>query len=59
MSDDLTRRQPEDPKKINIEQPWELHYWSKKLGTTKHELINAVAQVGPMVIDVEKYLAGK
>jgi hypothetical protein len=56
MPDDITRRQPEDPQRINIEQDWEVSYWSEKLGCTKAELIAAVQKVGPMVEDVKKEL---
>lgn len=56
MPDDVTRRQPEDPQRININQNWELEYWSKRLGCTKAELIAAVQKVGPMVEDVKKEL---
>jgi len=42
MSDDLNRIKPEDPTKININQSWELTYWSQKLGVSKQELIRAV-----------------
>ena len=57
MPDDVTRRQPEDPQRININQDWELDYWSKRLGCTKAELIAAVKKVGPMVEDVKKELS--
>lgn len=56
MPDDVTRRQPEDPQRINISQEWELDYWSRRLGCTKEELIAAVKKVGPMVSDVKKKL---
>lgn len=29
--DNLNRRVPEDPQKININQSWEVEYWTKKL----------------------------
>ena len=48
MPDDVTRRQPEDPQRINNSQEWELDYWSRRLGCTKEELIAAVKKVGPM-----------
>jgi len=57
--DDLTRRQPEDPKKINVNQQWELDYWSTKFGISEATLIQAVKKVGPMVVDVKKLLGKK
>lgn len=56
MTDDLNRKAPEDPTKININQDWELEYWSKKLGITEELLVTVVETVGPMVIDVKKFL---
>lgn len=52
MPDDLSRRQPEDSKRINVEEDWELNYWSQKLGCTKDRLKEVVKKVGPMVNDV-------
>lgn len=56
MPDNLKRRQPEDPQRINIKQDWEVGYWSEMLGCTQAELIAAVKKVGPMVEDVKKEL---
>jgi len=56
MSDDLDRTQPEDPNKINVNQSWEVSYWTKKFGVTEIKLKQAVAAVGVMVVDVEKWL---
>lgn len=56
MADDLTNRGPKDEARVNISEPWELTYWTKKFGCTEEELIAAVKAVGPMVIDVRKHL---
>jgi len=56
MSDDLEIRQPQDPNKININQDWELKYWSKKFGVSEIKIIEAVKAVGVWVSDVRKYL---
>ena len=56
MPDDLKRRHPEDPHRINIRQEWEVGYWSDKLRCTRKQLTNAVDEVGPMVRDVKKHL---
>ena len=29
MSDDVRKRGPEDRSRINVNEPWELKYWSK------------------------------
>lgn len=56
MSDNLKRKAPEDPKKININQTWELDFWAKKFGVLTSEIISAVKAVGVYVVDVKKYL---
>ncbi len=57
MTDNLARRRPEDSKKININQFWEMRDWTKKLGVTRSELRSAVSDVGPMVADLQKLLS--
>lgn len=56
MSDDLTRKRPEDSNKINIQQDWEVNYWARKFGVTEFILKRAVSEVGPMVADVANWL---
>ena len=56
MSDNTTIKQPQDPKKINVNQSWEVTYWCNKLGCTEKQLKDAVKKVGPMVADVKKEL---
>ena len=56
MSDDLTRKRPEDSNRINIHQDWEVNYWAKKFGVTEIVLRQAVSEVGSMVIDVKQWL---
>jgi hypothetical protein len=57
MPDNLKRRQPEDPKRINIHEAWELEYWCSSLGESKTRITQAVKTVGPMVADVKAWLA--
>lgn len=56
MADNLKRKAPEDPTKINMNQAWEVEYWTDKLGVTKLKLQQAVDEVGVMVADVKKHL---
>ena len=56
MSDDLTRRKPEDPTKINVNQQLELDYWTGKLKVTEETLRAAVSAVGPLYVKVKLYL---
>ncbi|MFZ4874944.1 DUF3606 domain-containing protein [Janthinobacterium sp. Mn2066] len=59
MSDDLTKRGPQDASKINIHEDWELTYWSKKFGVTKEKLSQAVKAVGVNASAVAKHLGYK
>lgn len=43
--DDLTRKGPEDPTKINISQPWEIAYWTKELGISETKLVALVKKL--------------
>ena len=54
--DNLNRRVPEDPQKININQSWEVEYWTKKLLISEKKLRALVAKVGVNVADVKKEL---
>jgi hypothetical protein len=56
MSDDRTQRGPQDRSRININEDYELQYWSQKFGVTDEELVSAVDAVGPMVNDVAQRL---
>ncbi|MEP0913298.1 DUF3606 domain-containing protein [Leptolyngbya sp. GB1-A1] len=56
MPDDLTRRRPEDPTKINIHQSYEVGYWTARLGVSEAVLQRAVNAVGPTVVNVQKWL---
>jgi len=56
MSDNLKRKGPEDPNKINVNQDWELKYWAKKFDVSLVVLKQAVSKSGPMVTDVQKWL---
>ncbi|WP_294323610.1 DUF3606 domain-containing protein [uncultured Chryseobacterium sp.] len=45
MSDDLSKRKPQDASKINMHENWELEYWSKELGVSKEKIREAVKVV--------------
>jgi hypothetical protein len=55
MSDSLKRKRPEDARKINVSQEWELEYWSKGLGVSKEELKRVVKAQGPSVAVVKAH----
>lgn len=48
---------PRDRSVIYVGQEWECRWWSDKLGVTPDVLKAAVRQVGPMVVDIERYFA--
>jgi len=56
MSDDKSKRRPQDASRVNIHEPYEVEYWCEKFGCTKPQLIDAVQKVGVMADDVEKEL---
>lgn len=56
MSDNLKIKRPLDAKKINVNESWELDYWTKTLGVSADRLRQAVRVVGPMVDDVKRHL---
>jgi hypothetical protein len=59
MTDDKTKRGPQDRERVNVHEPYELEYWTHKFGCTPNQLKEAVNAVGVMAKDVETYLKGK
>jgi hypothetical protein len=57
MADDPSKKARSDRDRINIDEEYELRYWSEKLGVSPEQLQSAVAKVGPMVKDVRDHLA--
>ena len=45
-----------DRDRINVNEEYELQYWSEKFGVSRDELKAAVQAVGTQVKDVEEYL---
>lgn len=56
MSDDKKNRGPADRTRINVNESYELAYWTKKLGVSEKTLRAAVAKVGVMVSAVRAHL---
>jgi hypothetical protein len=55
MADNLDNRGPRDASQINVNEVWELDYWSKKFGVSRDELKSAVAKVGVTASAVEAH----
>lgn len=59
MSDDLTRKAPQDASKVNVNETYEVVYWCKKFGCTEAQLKAAVKAVGTKASDVQANLKKK
>lgn len=46
IPDDLKIRQPQDSKRINVNESWEVRYWTQKLGVSEAQLKQAVKAIG-------------
>jgi Protein of unknown function (DUF3606) len=57
MSDDLKNRGPQDRARINVNEPWEVKWWTKELGVTEEELRELVRQHGVSVAKIRALLA--
>jgi hypothetical protein len=56
MVDDKSRRGPQDRNRINLNEPYEVKYWSRIFGVSEEELRDAVRHVGNSVDDVAQEL---
>ncbi|AND91236.1 hypothetical protein ACVIWV_001285 [Bradyrhizobium diazoefficiens] len=56
--DNLTKREQPDRSKINMDEAFEVKYWTHALGVSKEELQKAVDKVGNSAAAVRKELAG-
>lgn len=57
MSDDKTKRGPQDAMRINVREDYEVRYWSSTFGVSPDKLKKAVEKVGVMVDDVRRELS--
>lgn len=56
MADDLSNSGPQDRSRVNVNESWEVSWWTKQFGCTEAELRSAVKAVGVMAKDVEAHL---
>jgi len=56
MPDDTETRSGQDRERINVNQDYELRYWTKELGVSAEQLKQAVDAVGDRVEKVREYL---
>jgi len=59
MADDKDRRGPRDRERIDVNEDYELRYWSEKFGVSRDDLQQAVQRVGNKAADVERALSRK
>lgn len=59
MSDDKTNRGPQDRARINVNEDYELSYWTKELGCSAEELRAAVKAAGVSAEAVRAHLKKK
>lgn len=56
MADDLNQRGQQDRSRINMNEPWEVKYWTKELGVTQDELARIVRVAGNSVAAVRQHI---
>ena len=56
MGDNLENRGPQDRDRINVNEDYELDYWTKTLGVTREQLRAAVAAAGTEAAKVRAHL---
>ncbi|OOW86936.1 hypothetical protein Xvtf_15465 [Xanthomonas campestris pv. vitistrifoliae] len=56
MSDDKRNVGSPDRDRINVNEAYELQYWTKTLGVSADELKAAVQKVGPLAVSVRRHL---
>ena len=59
MSDDKNSKGPQDSSRVNVNEDYELRYWSNKFKVSGDELRAIVAKVGVAASAVEDYVNGK
>lgn len=58
MSDDKTKRGPQDASRIALSEDYEVDYWTDALGVSRERLEEAVKAVGNSADAVRKHLGG-
>jgi hypothetical protein len=56
MADDKNKTGPQDASRVNINERYEIDYWSKRFGVTPERLKEAVEKAGTSVKAVEAEL---
>ena len=56
MVEEQPPRGPVDYGYVNVRSESERRYWSRELGCSEQQLIDAVAAVGPLVVEVKRHI---
>jgi Protein of unknown function (DUF3606) len=56
MSDDKTKRRPQDSSRISMHEPYEVNWWTDHFGVSRTQLQAAVNAVGHGAGAVARYL---
>jgi hypothetical protein len=56
MPDNLNKQNPQDGRRINVNEDFEVTYWTKKFHVSEQKLKEAVHRVGPTVKSVRREL---
>lgn len=57
--DNKSKTGKSDDSRINVNESYELQYWSEKFNISRDQLKEAVKAAGTLVTDVEKHLKQK
>ncbi|HUQ92096.1 MAG TPA: DUF3606 domain-containing protein [Bryobacteraceae bacterium] len=59
MADNLNERGAQDRARINMNEEWEVRYWTTELGISEEELRTIVQKVGPSAEAVRREATGR
>lgn len=59
MADNLQSKGPQDSSRVNINESYEVTYWTKKFNVSEMELITAVKEVGVSAEKLKAHFAKK
>lgn len=57
--DDKNKRGPQDASRVNVNEDYELQYWTERFNVSREELREAVKEAGPSVSALEEFFKGK
>lgn len=56
MADDLSNRGPADRGRVDVNEPYEIAWWTQRFGVSEQQLREAVKKAGVSAKDVQKLL---